>query len=143
MNHVIEGVKAARTAGELLGFTEKRSESYRRGHSFYYPKIEDLGSSVPSYLNNLTQPKDANSMKIRNLYPDQDYHHLVKKYRSKGELFEDPRFPASNHLLTDAGGQHYITYFGRRDFRGSEIQWMRPGVSSYFLKNRAGNHFLS
>ena len=132
--HVIEGMKAARTAGEALGFGEKKTNTQRRNHSFYYPKIPDGGSSIPSYFNDLTKnlPKDANSMKIKNLYPDQDYHELLKKYTSKGELFEDSRFPASNRLLTDGGGQNYvISYFGRRDFRESEIQWLRPHVSSH------------
>ena len=59
-------------------------------------------------------PEIANSAKIINLYPDQDYHQLVKKYTARGELFEDSRFPASNSLLPD---------------KESEIQWIRPHVS--------------
>lgn len=123
------GMKAARAAGEVLGFSEKKCNNQRKGHSFYYPKIPDAGSAVPSYFDDLTKnvPKAANSMKIRNLYPDQDYHQVLNKCRTRGELFEDSRFPASNRLLTDGGGQNYvISYFGRRDFRESEIQWMRP-----------------
>jgi len=120
------GMKAARAAGEVLGFSEKKSNNERKGHSFYYPKIPDAGPAIPSYFNDMTK-KTPNSMKIRNLYPDQDYHELLNKCRAKGELFEDSRFPASNRLLTDGGGQNYvISYFGRRDFRESEIQWIRP-----------------
>eukprot|EP00090_Calanus_glacialis_P041785 TRINITY_DN7431_c0_g1_i4.p1 TRINITY_DN7431_c0_g1~~TRINITY_DN7431_c0_g1_i4.p1 ORF type:complete len:838 (-),score=200.72 TRINITY_DN7431_c0_g1_i4:225-2738(-) len=123
------GMKVAKAAGDVLGFGEKKSNNERKGHSFYYPKVPDVGSSIPSYFNDLTKnlPKDANSMKIKNLYPDQDYHELVKKCAARGELFEDSRFPASNRLLTDGGGQNFvISYLGRREFRESEIQWLRP-----------------
>lgn len=123
------GVKAAKAAGEMLGFTEQKTNTHRRGHSFYYPKVPDTGSNIPSYFHDLTKnlPKNSNSMKIKNLYPDQDYHELVKKCSARGELFEDTRFPASNRLLTDNAGHNYvISYFGRRDFRESEIQWLRP-----------------
>jgi len=121
------GMKAAKVAGDVLGFGEKRGNSQRRGHSFYYPKIEvpDVGSNIPSYFSGLT--KDKNSMKIKNLYQDQDYNQLSSKYRAKGELFEDSRFAANNRLLTDSGGQNYvISYFGRKEIRGNEIQWLRP-----------------
>jgi len=124
------GKKAAKVAGEVLGFGETKENKIRRGHSYYYPKVPDAGSNVPSYFNDLTKnlPKGSNSMKIKNLYPDQDYHQLVKKCKARGELFEDSHFPASNRLLTEnAGGQSYvISYFGRRQFRETEIQWLRP-----------------
>ena len=131
-------MKVAKAAGDVLGFGEKKSNNERKGHSFYYPKVPDVGSSIPSYFNDLTKnlPKDANSMKIKNLYPDQDYHELVKKCAARGELFEDSRFPASNRLLTDGGGQNFvISYLGRREFRESEIQWLRPHVSGSLLPN--------
>eukprot|EP00092_Neocalanus_flemingeri_P057334 GFUD01068124.1.p1 GENE.GFUD01068124.1~~GFUD01068124.1.p1 ORF type:complete len:866 (-),score=218.50 GFUD01068124.1:2289-4886(-) len=134
------GIKVAKVAGDVLGFGEKKGNSQRRGHSFYYPKVPDVGSSIPSYFNDLTKnlPKDANSMKIKNLYSDQDYHDLVKKSQARGELFEDSRFPANNRLLTDnGGGQNFvISYFGKREFRETEIQWLRPHEisQSYGLK---------
>ena len=82
--------------------------------------------------NDLTKnlPKIANSAKIIKLYPDQDYHQLVKEYTARGELFEDSRFPASNSPLIDRGGQNLvISYFGRKEYKESEIQWVRPHVS--------------
>ena len=73
--------------------------------------------NLPSRLNDLTLSKDANSKKITNLYPDQDYHQIMKKCRERKELFEDSRFPANNRLL------------GRIEVRETEIKWLRPQVS--------------
>ena len=41
-------------------------------------------------------------------------------------LFEDPEFPASNHLLVDDNQQFVISYFGRTRFDSNSIQWKRP-----------------
>ena len=86
--------------------------------------------NLPSHLNDLTLSKDANSKKTTNLYPDQDYHQIMKKCRERKELFEDSRFPANNRLLTDKAGQSIvISHLGRREVRETEIKWLRPQVS--------------
>lgn len=56
----------------------------------------------------------------------QDYAALKQDCRSRGMLFEDPEFPASNHLLVDDNNQFIISYFGRTQFDRNSIQWLRP-----------------
>ena len=56
----------------------------------------------------------------------QDYKDLKRQCKSRGMLFEDPEFPASNHLLVDDNQQFVISYFGRTRFDSNSIQWKRP-----------------
>lgn len=73
-----------------------------------------------------TQQRDQ-PMKITNFEPSQDYHQLRRQH-SSSRLFEDPTFRPSNKLLTDSNGQDIvISYYGRKhNYRGPEIEWLRP-----------------
>ena len=55
----------------------------------------------------------------------QNYKDLKRQSKRSGMLFEDPEFPASNHLLTD-DNQTLISYFGRSRIDSNSIQWLRP-----------------
>ena len=59
----------------------------------------------------------------------QDYKQLKRECKSRGVLFEDPEFPASNRLLVDDNNQFLISYFGRTRFEQNSIEWLRPHVS--------------
>ena len=56
----------------------------------------------------------------------QNYNDLRRQSKSRGMLFEDPEFPAANHLLVDDKNQFIISYFGRSRFTANDIEWMRP-----------------
>merc|ERR1719412_929675 len=56
----------------------------------------------------------------------QDYKSLKRDCKARGMLFEDPQFPASNHLLVDDNNQFIISYFGRTRFDQNSIEWLRP-----------------
>ena len=56
----------------------------------------------------------------------QDFKDLKRQCKKSGMLFEDPEFPASNHLLVDDNNQFIISYFGRSKFDQNSIQWLRP-----------------
>ena len=56
----------------------------------------------------------------------QDYKEIKRQCKSRGMLFEDPEFPAANHLLVDDNQQFVISYFGRTRFDSNSIQWLRP-----------------
>ena len=64
-------------------------------------------------------------------FANQDYDELKKRYKSRGQLFEDPEFPPSNRLLVDDKNQYIISYFGRTRLDGSSIEWLRPHVSIF------------
>jgi calpain len=61
---------------------------------------------------------------VQNLRRDQDYMTLARQCRQSGRLWEDSAFPASSKVLTD--GNMIVSYFGRRQVRDDEIQWLRP-----------------
>ena len=107
---------------ELPGFSEKKSKTRRKSHSFSYPNGYNVSSAIfsssPDSSENISQ--DILSGKIRNLYPDQDYLALVKKLRQEGKLFEDSYFTPSKNILTTTSGN--LRY-------SSDIQWIRPHVS--------------
>lgn len=42
-------------------------------------------------------------------FAGQDYKKIKRECKSRGVLFEDPEFPAANHLLVDDNNQ--VTYF--------------------------------
>ena len=98
----------------MLGiFSEQQVDSGTKPrHSFYYPSSPTTpASSLPSYFPGLTAhlPKHANSVKVTNLRPEQDYLSLVRQ--CQGRLWEDPAFPADSRVLTD--GNMVVSYFGR------------------------------
>ena len=107
---------------EIPGFSEKKSKTRRKSHSFSYPKGYNVSSAIfsssPDSSENISQ--DNLSGKIRNLYPDQDYFALLKKLRQEGKLFEDSYFTPSNNILTTCSGDQRYS---------SDIQWIRPHVS--------------
>merc|ERR1719458_1588043 len=49
---------------------------------------------------------------------------LARQCRQSGRLWEDSAFSASSKVLTD--GNMIVSYFGRRQVRDNEIQWLRP-----------------
>ena len=55
----------------------------------------------------------------------QDYKVLKRQCNDRGMLFEDPEFPASNHLLVDDNQQFVISYFGRTRFESNSIALFR------------------
>ena len=120
-----------------MPFRETLQQFNQPRHSFFFPQndFKDGPSSPTSPVTDFGKPKQktAGKVKVKPLFPDQDYHQLVSRLRGGGRLFEDERFPADNRLLTDnAGGDvQIISYFGRRQVRPSEIRWMRPNVSQY------------
>ena len=65
----------------------------------------------------------------------QDYKQIRSDCKRRGILFEDPEFPASNHLLVDDNSQFIISYFGRTRFDQNSIEWLRPHVSKKRIKN--------
>ena len=62
-------------------------------------------------------------------FADQDYNDLKRRAKSRGVLFEDPEFPASNRLLVDDQNQYIVSYFGRFGYDANQIEWLRPHVS--------------
>ena len=56
----------------------------------------------------------------------QDYKSLKRNSKSKGVLFEDPQFPASNRLLVCDKNEYIISYFGRSAVDSNSIEWLRP-----------------
>ena len=71
----------------------------------------------------------SNSNRGTKKFSNQDYDDLKQRYKSRGQLFEDPEFPPSNRLLVDDNNQYIISYLGRTKFDGSSIEWLRPHVS--------------
>ena len=59
------------------------------------------------------------------LYKDQDYCKLVKQFRKKKQLFEDPEFLTSNALLPNASFSEGFSYQGT-SWNRREIIWLRP-----------------
>ena len=55
--------------------------------------------------------------------PEQNYKKLKRKCRKEGKLFEDPKFPASSHLLT-GDTQNNFRYLGK-SWNSQEIKWLR------------------
>ena len=121
--------------GDRMPFRETLQQFNQPRHSFFIPKndVTDGPSSPVSPTSDFWKPKTAGKMKVKPLYPDQDYEQIVRRLRAGGggRLFEDERFPSHNSLLADnSGGDiQIISYFGRRQVRPSEMRWMRPSVS--------------
>ena len=112
------------TLAELPGFSEKKSSTRRKSHSFSYPKGYDVSSSTFSNATDSSESisQDQTSGEIKNFYPEQDYKEILKKLKDEGELFEDPYFtPCSNMLTKHSGGQKL--------YHSSDIQWIRPYVN--------------
>jgi hypothetical protein len=61
----------------------------------------------------------------------QDYNELKRQCKSRGMLFEDPEFQASNRLLVDDSNQFVVSYFGRTQYDQNSIEWLRPHVSIF------------
>ena len=74
-----------------------------------------------------TSPFSHSKGKLKR-FANQDYDGLNRRYKSRGQLFEDPEFIPSNRLLVDDDNQYIISYLGRTRFDGSSIQWLRPQV---------------
>ena len=112
------------TLAELPGFSEKKSSTRRKSHSFSYPKGYDVSSSTFSNATDSSESisQDQMSGMIRNLYPEQDYKEILKKLNDEGELFEDPYFTPCNNMLTKYSG-------GQNPYHSSNIQWIRPHVN--------------
>ena len=121
----------------INNFREEVSNNLKakQRHSYFVPKQEekDEAAYVPSDIRDLQKhyPKNVNTMKIKNFHRSQDYKTIARSLQNSGRLFEDDKFPADNRQLSDnVGGNNYIVhYFGRREVRPSEIQWLRPHVS--------------
>ena len=61
--------------------------------------------------------------KIKQFDPEQSYSKLKKECRKEGKFWEDPKFPASNRLLT-GDTRTQFRYMGR-SWNSSEIKWLR------------------
>ena len=119
-----------------MPFRETLQQFNQPRHSFFIPGTEgtDGPSSPSSPTADFWKPKQktAGKVKVKPLYPDQDYEQIVRRLRAGGgRLFEDERFPSDNRLLAEnsGGDMQIISYFGRRQVRQDEIRWMRPSVS--------------
>ncbi len=111
-------------------FQERANNKNNVNRHSYFVQKDGTGdeSSTPSDYKEIEKSAPRNVMKIRNFDRYQDYKTLKKNLLSRGQIFEDDKFPAHNSMLSDTGGgNHYImSYNGRMRVRPTEIKWLRP-----------------
>ena len=105
MSFKTEGRKAVNhlERHNIIVFDSEQRNTQIKSKHYRYPERENQ------------QQNKTNGGNSKNLYPDQDYDHLVTRHKASKTLFDDKHFPASNSLLTQA-----------MQGRGSSIEWLRP-----------------
>ena len=110
-------------------FQEKannQNDIHRHSYILQSDNSEDE-ASTPSDFKEIKKDVPRNVMKVRNFDRSQDYKTLKNKFLSRGQLFEDDKFPADNSLLSDNGGKYYIkNKHGKVEVKSAEIKWLRP-----------------
>ena len=115
---------------EKAHFQERLGNKHNINRHSYFVQRDDTGdeASTPSDYKEIEKSAPSNVMKIKNFDRYQDYKTLKKNLLSRGQIFEDDKFPAHNSMLSDTGGgnRYIMSYNGRMRVRPTEIKWLRP-----------------